>query len=403
MTVSAPLEGVVVVDLGQIYNAPYATLLLALAGAQVIKVEPLGGELSRTRRRINLGSGLAFHMLNSNKRCVTLNLKDPRGRELLMELTDRADVLVENFRPGVMDRLGCGPEALRARNPRLVYAAGSGYGQTGRYRDLPAMDLTVQAMSGAVASTGFPDEGPVKSGPALSDFLGGIHLYGAIVTALVQQARTGRGATLDVAMIDAVYPSLMSNAGPFVGAALEGGPPPPERTGNRQGGLAESPYNVYPTKDGHIAVICVTDQHWVGLTGAMGRPDLLTDPVFATKPARIAAMDAVDDLVGGWTSVQPTDEVFALLRAAGVVCAPARSLGEVIDDPYFRERGMIVDVDVPGIGTVPLIHTPLYFSDSDRVPLDPAHGLGEDNDAVFGDLLGRSADVLRTYRDAGVI
>jgi CoA:oxalate CoA-transferase len=195
----------------------------------------------------------------------------------------------------------------------------------------------------------------------------------------------------------------MSNAGPFVGAAIEGGPPPPERTGNRQGGLAESPYNVYPTKDGHVAVICVTDQHWVGLTEAMGRPDLLTDPVFATKPARIRAMDAVDELVAAWTSVQPTDEVFALLRRAGVVCAPARSLGEVIADPYFRERGMIVDVDVPGVGPVPLIHTPLYFSDRDRLPLDPAHELGQDNDAVFGDLLGHPAEVLETYRAAGVI
>jgi len=141
----------------------------------------------------------------------------------------------------------------------------------------------------------------------------------------------------------------------------------------------------------------------VGLTDAMGRPDLLIDPSFSTKAARIASMDAVDELVGAWTGVQTTDGVFALLRAAGVVCAPARSLGDVIADPYFRERGMIVDVDVPGIGTVPLIHTPLYFSDTERLPLDPAHGLGEDNESVFGDLLGRSADLLKTYRADGVI
>jgi CoA:oxalate CoA-transferase len=367
-----PLDGVVVVDLGQIYNAPYTTLLLALAGAQVIKVEPLGGEHSRTRMQVSLGSGIAFYMLNSNKQCVTLNLKDPRGRQLLMDLADRADVLVENFRPGVMDRLGLGPAVLRDRNPRLIFASGSGYGQTGQYRDMPAMDLTVQAMSGVIASTGFPDEVPLKSGPALSDFLAGIHLYGAIVTALYRQARSGEGAELDVAMIDSVFPTLMSNIGPFVAAAIQGGPPPPERTGNRQGGLAESPYNVYPTKDGYIAVLCITDQHWRGLTEAMHRPDLLSDPKYSTKLARIAAMDDVDALVGEWTGAQETGQVFAALRVVGVVCAPVRSLGTVIADPYFRARGMISDVEVDQIGTLPLIHSPLYFAGRPRVPLEAA-------------------------------
>ncbi|OBB14634.1 hypothetical protein A5761_01675 [Mycolicibacterium setense] len=398
-----PLAGVVVLDLGQIYNAPYATLLLALAGADVIKIEPLGGELTRARRSINLGAGMGFVILNSNKRCVTLNLKDARGRELLIDMANRADVLVENFRPGVMDRLGVGAAELRRLVPALVYASGSGYGQTGRYRDLPAMDLTVQAMSGAIASTGFVDSGPVKSGPAISDFLGGIHLYGAIVTALYQRAVTGRGATLDVAMLDSVYPSLMSNVGPFIGAQIEGGPPPPERTGNRQGGLAESPYNVYPTKDGDVAVICLSEAHWRALTEVMERPELVTDPRYADKAARIANMDEVDALVAEWTAVRTTDEVFAGLRGTGVVCAPARSLREVIADPYFRERGLIEDRDVPGMGTVPLIHTPLNFVDQPRIPLDAAHDLGADNDDVYGDWLGRSADQLSELRADGVI
>ncbi|WP_375501574.1 CaiB/BaiF CoA transferase family protein [uncultured Jatrophihabitans sp.] len=400
---TGPLDGVVVVDLGQIYNAPYATLLLALAGAQVIKVEPIAGEISRTRRLVNLGAGIAFYMLNSNKQCVTLNLKDPRGQRLLTELTDRADVVVENFRPGVMKRLGVGPEVLRARNPRLIYASGSGYGQTGVYRDLPAMDLTVQAMTGVVASTGFPEETPLKSGPALSDFLGGIHLYGAITTALYRQARTGEGAVLDVAMIDSVLPALMSNIGPFVAAGIEGRTPPPERTGNRQGGLAESPYNIYPTKDGHLALVCITEQHWLGLVAVMDRPELLTDPRYATKLGRIAAMDDVDALVADWTRTQDTEQAFAGLRAAGVVCAPVRSLGDVIADPYFRARGMIRDVEVETIGTLPLMHSPLHFADSARIPLESARGLGADNEAVYGGLPGYSSDLLETYRAEGVI
>lgn len=398
-----PLDGVTVVDLGQIYNAPYATLLLALAGARVIKVEPVTGELSRTRRRVNLGAGIAFYMLNSNKQCVTLNLKDPRGRQLLTDLSDRADVLVENFRPGVMDRLGLGPTVLRRRNPRLIFASGSGYGQDGAYRDLPAMDLTVQAMTGVVASTGFPDQTPLKAGPALSDFLGGIHLFGAITTALYRQARTDEGAVLDVAMIDSVLPALMSNIGPLVAAGIEGTEPPPERTGNRQGGLAESPYNIYATSDGHIALVCITDQHWRGLVESMRRPDLLTDPRYATKLARIRAMDEVDAKVAAWTSAHKTDDVFDQLRTAGVVCAPVRSLGDVIADPFFRRRGMISDVEVDAMGTLPLLHSPLNFADAARIPLESARDLGADNDAIYGELLGYSEDDLATFRADGVI
>src|SRR5580704_14197961 len=154
-----PLEGVLVIDLGQIYNAPYATLLMALAGADVVKIEPPEiGELQRRRKAYGVASAIPFYLLNSNKRSVTLNLKDPRGRDLLFELIDRAAVLVENFRPGTMDRLGVGADAAHQRNPGLIYASGSGYGQDGAYRDLAAMDLTVQAMAGVVASTGFPDE-----------------------------------------------------------------------------------------------------------------------------------------------------------------------------------------------------------------------------------------------------
>jgi formyl-CoA transferase len=400
----APLDGVTVLDLGQIYNAPYATLLLALAGADVIKVEPPNvGELQRRRQAYGVASAIPFYLLNSNKRSVTLNLKDPRGQHLLLEMIDRAAVLVENFRPGTLDRLGAGPEAARARNPSLIFASGSGYGQDGAYRDLAAMDLTVQAMSGVVASTGFPDQTPVRAGPAVSDFLGGVHLYGAIVTALYQRAMTGRGATLDVAMIDSVYPSLMSNLGPTIAAALTDVPPPIERTGNRQGGLAESPYNVYPTKDGFITVICLDEAMWHDLLEVMGRRELLDDPRFATKADRISAMDDVDRLVAEWTSTKTTDEAFEVLRASGAVCAPVRRLADVIWDPDLRTRGTVEDKEIPGIGPVPLLNTPLRFVGEDRVPLRIAPDLGAHNSEVFGDWLGHSVEELEMLRDSGVI
>ena len=180
---SHPLSGITVLDLSHVYNGPYAAFLMALAGATVIKVEPLHGEHLRSRGDLG-GADLPFAMLNSNKLSVTLNLKSGRGRELLFEMIRRGDVLLENFAPGTMTRLGAGWEVVHEINPRIVYASGSGYGLSGPYRDYPAMDLTVQAMAGVMSITGYADRPPVKAGPAICDFFGGVHLYGAVMTAL---------------------------------------------------------------------------------------------------------------------------------------------------------------------------------------------------------------------------
>ena len=213
-SVTYPLTGITVLDLSHVYNGPYATYLMAMAGAEVIKIEPRGGEHLRSRGDTG-GAALPFAMLNSNKRVVTLNLKHPRGKALLVEMVRRADVLVENFAPGVMDRLGVGAATLGSANKRLVYASSSGYGKSGPYRDYPAMDLVMQAMSGVISITGYPDQPPVKSGPALCDFFAGVHLYGAVVTALYERERTGLGRTVEVTMQDAVYASMASNLGMY--------------------------------------------------------------------------------------------------------------------------------------------------------------------------------------------
>jgi CoA:oxalate CoA-transferase len=207
-----PLQGVTVLDLGQIYNGPYATFLMAMAGARVIKIEPREGESLRQRTLIG-GAALPFAMLNSNKEAITLNLKTARGRALLIEMAKRADVVLENFVPGKLDKLGVGYEALRKHNPRIIYASGSGYGRTGPYREYPAMDITIQAMAGIMSVTGFPDDPPTKAGPAMCDFSGGIHLYGAVTTALYERERTGEGQLVEVAMFEAVYASLASSLG----------------------------------------------------------------------------------------------------------------------------------------------------------------------------------------------
>ena len=393
-----PLEGVTVVDLGQIYNGPYCTFLMAMAGARVIKVEARGGENLR-RRSVVGGAALPFAMLNSNKTFATLNLKAARGRELLEAMVARSDILVENFAPGALDRLGVGYEALRRVNPRLVYGSGSGYGLTGPNRERPAMDLTVQAMAGVMHVTGFPDRPPVKAGPALGDFFGGVHLFAAILAALYERERTGVGRRVEVAMQEAVYPSLASN----LGLHYSRGNAVPPRTGNRHGGLAESPYNVYPTSDGHIAIICVGETHWLSLLEAMGRGDLRDDPRFRDLRSRVEHMDEVDELVSAFTARHPKQPLSDLLTRHRVPCAPVRDLDEVVNDAHMHARRALERVDHPLYGRVCLPNSALRFEGAEPMPIEPSGVLGRDNRAVYGDWLGLSESQIAQLETEEVI
>src|SRR6516164_1920799 len=393
-----PLAGITVIDLSHVYNGPYATFLMAMAGAEVIKVEPRGGEHLRSRGDMG-GADLPFAMLNSNKKSVTLNLKTEKGRDLLRELVSRADILVENFAPGVTDRLGVGPSDLLKINPRLIYGSSSGYGKDGPYRDYPAMGLVVQAMSGVMNSTGFPDQPPVKSGAALCDFSAGIHLYAAILTALYERERTGKGRVVEVSMQDAIYASLASNYGMLHarGAAA------PARTANRHGGLGISPYNAYPTLDGYVVLNCPGDHHFRALLDAMGRSDLSEDPRFLTRSTRVANVDAVDELIESWTKTLTKNEVARRMLAASVPCAPVRDLSEVMNDENMHARGSLQWIDHPDLGRVVLPHSPLVFEGTERRPIEPSLPLGASNDAVFGKLLGHSDDEVKAYEKEGVI
>ena len=286
-------DGVRVLELGQIYNGPYCGLLFAQLGADVIKVEPPGGEQLRFRSHQPIESH-EFVMLNSNKRSVVLDLKTDAGRQALLDLVETADVLIENFAPGTMERLQLGPARLLEHNPRLIVASGKGYGSTGPYAHMSAMDITVQAMSGSAAATGEPDGPPTKAGAAFVDFSGGIHLFGAISAALFQRERTGRGQIVEVSMHDTIYPMLASSLG-----GLHNHPDRqlPERTGNRHSGMALAPYNIYEASDGWIAIICISERHWRGVATALGRPELIDDPRFRTEKDRVANIDAVDEEV----------------------------------------------------------------------------------------------------------
>ncbi len=367
-----PLEGITVLDLGQVYQGPYCGFLLATAGARVIKVESPQGDPVRSAG----GSSMPFAMLNGNKESVCLDLKSPEGKAAFLTLLDQADVVLENFVPGVMERLGLGPESLLARNPRLVYGSASGYGSTGPYRDMMAMDFTIQAMSGMMNATGQPDAPPVKTGPATVDFLGGSHLYGAIVTALFDRERTGKGRICEVAMLDMAYFTLTS----YIGAYVQD-PQSVPRTGNRHAGLSLAPYNLYPAKDGYLAILCIKEAHWAGVAKAMGREALITDPRYATHAARSHDMQAVDDLVGAWTVTCTRAELAALAKQHGFPASPVRDLGEVMQDAHLHERGSLVEMNHPVLGQMTLPTNPMRFAGVPPMPLQPSPELGQHNAA----------------------
>jgi formyl-CoA transferase len=393
-----PLSGITVIDLSHVYNGPYATFLMAMAGATVIKVEPFQGEHLRSRGDMG-GAALPFAMLNSNKQPVTLNLKSAKGRELLVEMVQRADILVENFAPGVMDRLGVGAEVLHKHNPRLVYGSSSGYGKDGPYRDYPAMDLVMQAMCGVIDSTGFPDQPPVKSGAALCDFMAGIHLYAAITTALYERERTGKGRVVEVSMQDATYASLASNLGMLHarGAAA------PARTGNRHGGLGIAPYNVYKTADGYVVLNAPGDHHFRAILDVMGRGDLKDDPRFTTRSSRVENFAAVDELIESWTRALGRNDVAQRMLVEKVPCAPVRNLSEVMNDENMHARGSLQWIDHPELGRVVLPNSALIFEGAQRRPIEPSLPLGACNEAVYGDWLGYSKEELAAFKADGAI
>ena len=396
---TTPLAGIAVLDFGQIYQGPYATMLMAKAGANVIKIEPPGGE--PLRKRIIAQGGettLPMAMLNANKRAVTLNLKSEQGRALLKKMVAKADVLLENFAPGAMDKLGVGYAALQPVNPRLIYATGTGYGISGPDRDNLAMDFTIQAQSGIMSVTGDPNGPPTKAGPTLVDFMGGIHLYGAVMTALFHRTQTGLGQLVEVAMQEAIYPTLASSYEYFVRTGKT-----PPRAGNRQAGLSSAPYNTFITTDGHVAIQVVTEQHWQNLLVAMGREDLRHDPRFLTNPERTKNMTETEAMVTHWTSGQTKAAVAATLKRLKVPAAPVRFAQEVMNDAHMHERGMLQRVRHPSLGEVILPNSPLRLHGADRVEAVPSPKLGQHNAEVYGEWLGLGASAVETLTRDGVI
>ncbi|HXZ88128.1 MAG TPA: CoA transferase [Candidatus Binataceae bacterium] len=390
-----PLEGIRVIDLGQIFAAPYSTLQLAYLGAEVIKIEPPGaGEYLRRPDASPGGVSYSFLMLNANKKSVTLNLKHPRGREILLELLAASDILVENYSTGVMESLGLGYEDLRDRFPRLIYASGKGYGSDGRWARLGAMDSTVQAASGFISVTGFTD-GPGTRTPATFIDMGtGSHLTSAILAAIIQRGRTGRGQKVEVSMFDMCIPSMAG----LIANELEG--KPYKRMGNRHRNAC--PSNIYSAADGDVLIFCLSESHWCTVARLMRREDLLDSDRFRDHVARFAIADEVDAIITTWTRAHRRDELVEILLEHGVPCAPVRSVAEVVADPEVEARRMLIDSEYATRGEIRVFGSPLKLSAAADTPPAPPPTLGQHTAEVLASI-GIEAAALARLRDDGVI
>ncbi|MFL2933460.1 MAG: CaiB/BaiF CoA transferase family protein [Thalassobaculaceae bacterium] len=377
-----PLSGIRVLDLTQIYNGPYATFLMAMAGADVIKVEPPGGEHLR-RRNARGGALYPFKMLNPNKRSISLDLKSKRDQSIFLKLAKTVDIVIENFAPGVVDRLGIGYETIKSIKSDIIYASGSGYGQDGPYRGYQAMDIAVQAMSGVMSATGFAENPPVKAGVALCDFFAGIHLYGGVMTALVKRERTGNGSYVDVSMQESVFPSFASNLGLMFDSDISEAP---KRVGNFHGGLSIAPYGVFPTKDGYTAIICNNDTHWHRLLDAMGKGESKDDERFKTMADRVQNLEDLTELITSWSKTLTRAEIMALLNKARVPCGTVNDLDEVVEDENLHARGMIRWIkDAEGRRSLAAA-SPLHIDGINKVEYQSPPEFDSDRDNILKEL-----------------
>jgi len=387
-----------VLDLSRVLAGPYCSMLLADMGAEVIKLEiPGRGDDSREFPPFMGGESLYYVNLNRGKRSITLNLKHSEGRRLFLELVKRCDVLLENFRPGTMERLGLGYEHLRRVNPRLIYASISGFGRTGPYRSRPGYDIIGQAMGGLLSITGWPESPPTRVGTAIGDILSALFCCIGILAALRVRERTGRGQLVDVALVDSVFASLENIPQKFF---VDG--EVPTRIGNRYEFIY--PYDSFRAADGWVIIGIANDTIWRRFVDASGMTALGADERFASNPRRIENHGSLKPIIEGWTSSRRVDDIVGLLTEHGIPACPIYSVRDVVEDRHIAEaREMVVEMEQPGVGMVKLLGCPVKMSETRPAPKGPAPTLGEDTEEVLRELLGVSTAEIEELRRKGVL
>ncbi|GAB99238.1 hypothetical protein GONAM_08_00290 [Gordonia namibiensis NBRC 108229] len=398
---AGPLEGVTVLELGTLIAGPHAARLLGDMGADIIKIEPPNKpDPIRTWGQAEVDGHRFYWTVHArNKKAITLDLRSDRGREIFLQLADRADVVVENFRPGTLERLGIGPDVLSERNPGLVIVRVSGYGQTGPDATRAGYASVAEAASGLRYLNGYPGQLPPRLALSIGDTLAGMFAAQGALAALYRRTVTGKGQVVDTSLIESCVAVQESAIADYDAGGVVRGP-----SGTRLEGIA--PSNLYPTSDGtHVIIAANQDSVFARLCQAMGRPELATDERFADHTARGRNQDELDAMIGEWSAQYSAEKLTEVLSAAGVVVGPVNTVAEVVADPHLRARGMIAEHydegaqrTVLGPGVVPQFsETPGGIRNAG--PPTP----GYDNETVYGEMLGLSADDLTELRESGVI
>ena len=392
-----PLEGVRILELGQIIAGTYGGQVLSDLGAEVIKIEAPEGDLGRIPSVApHKGVSTLFLTFNRNKKSVVINLKTGAGRTLFYDLVKVSDVVIDNFRAGVLQRLKVDYASLCEVNPRIIQCSVTGFGLEGAYKDYPALDLIIQAISGHLAITGEPGRPPARVGIPLADLCGGIFSCEGILAALYQRERTGRGCRIETSMFDGMLNLLSYMATHYL---CTGEVPAPQGSAHE----FTVPWQAFQAKDGYIVIATRQENFWRKLCGVLGEPALAEDPRFATNPARLQHRDTLVPLIEKIVRARTVREWLRKLRAAEVPAAPVNNLDGAFAEPPVAEREMIVEYDHPDIGRVRLPGNPIKFAGAGATISEPAPRLGEHTDSVLRELLGLSPDDIAGLRHQGAI
>ena len=390
------LEGIRVVDLTRILSGPFCSMFLADMGAEVIKIETPGeGDPVRQQGELRNGYSLYFATFNRNKRSITLDLRKAEGKDILRDLIRRADVVVNNYRPGVMDKMGFGRDALIALKPDIVSCHVTGFGLDGPYRDRPSFDFIAQAMSGFMSVNGFADGPPLRAAPPVSDLVAGAYAAMGILAALVRRGRTGKGEEVATALTDSMTSMLAFLAANFFATGKQ-----PLRTGNDH--AIASPYGLFEASDGQVAIAPANDAVYSKLLEALDLMRLQDHPDFHSNTHRFERRAAINDEINARTRTQSVAHWIDKLNAAGVPCGRVLSLAEVFDDPQTKHQQMRITIEHPQHGPLDVLGFPIKFSDDPCRVYRPPPVLGADTEAILSEL-GRDAPAIASLRASNVI
>ena len=389
-----PLDGFRVLDLSRFLSGPYTTMVLAELGADVVKVErfPEGDDSRRLGPKVN-GESYPFGMPNRSKRSLAVDLKSPTGRDLFLRLAAESDLVIENFRPGVVQRLGIDYNAVRAARPDILYCSISGFGQTGPYRDRPGFDIMAQGVTGFLRMTGQPDGRPAKVGIAINDIAAGSTAIYSIMAAQMVRERTGNGQYIDISLVDAGLAWTLWEAGAYFGSGEV-----PAAAGTRH--RRSTPYQAYSTADGFVTIGANNDKLWQRFAqDVVDRPEWLTDPRFETLPDRMAHIDELEQEIEAITTTRTTEEWVEICDKAGVPGGPVLTYDETLVDPHVVARDMVVDLEHPIIGPMRTVGTGARFSGLDFEVRGPAPWLGQHTREVLSERGVSEDEIARLFDD----